>query len=83
MRYSRTRNKLGKQLGVTYFEIEVAGLIDNFLYLVIRGICDYTDSHKNKRWQPYAAAVAAAYRKELLYTIPIKVVIQTANTTED
>ena len=27
---------------------------------------DYCDSHKNKKWQPYAAGVAAAYAKELL-----------------
>jgi nucleoside phosphorylase len=38
--------------------------------LVIRGICDYADSHKNKIWQPYAAAAAGAYAKELLFIIP-------------
>jgi hypothetical protein len=37
--------------------------------LVIKGICDYADSHKNKRWQPYAAGTAAAYAKELLSAI--------------
>jgi hypothetical protein len=39
---------------------------------VIRGICDYADSHKNKQWRPYAATVAAAsaaYTKELLSII--------------
>lgn len=30
------------------FEIEVAGLMDYFSCLVIRGICDYLDSYKNK-----------------------------------
>lgn len=44
--------------------------MDSFPCLVIRGICDYADSHKNKIWQPYAAATAAAYAKELLHTIP-------------
>ncbi|KAK4908241.1 hypothetical protein LTR49_022841 [Elasticomyces elasticus] len=39
---------------------------DTFPCVVIRGICDYADSHKNKRWQPYAAATAACYTKELL-----------------
>jgi hypothetical protein len=34
------------------------------------GICDYADSHKNKKWQHYAAATAAAYAKELLSVIP-------------
>jgi hypothetical protein len=45
-------------------------LMDSFPCVVIRGICDYADSHKNKRWQPYAAVTAAAYAKELLLTIP-------------
>jgi hypothetical protein len=36
----------------------------------VRGICDYADSHKNKRWQPYAAGAAAAYAKEVLSVIP-------------
>jgi nucleoside phosphorylase len=48
------------------FEMEAAGLMNNFPCLVIRGISDYSDSHKNDRWQPYAAATAAAYAKELL-----------------
>ncbi|RYP39996.1 hypothetical protein DL767_001930 [Monosporascus sp. MG133] len=37
---------------------------------VIRGVCDYGDEHKNKEWQPYAAAMAAAYAKALLTEIP-------------
>ncbi|KAH6853293.1 nucleoside phosphorylase domain-containing protein [Chaetomium sp. MPI-CAGE-AT-0009] len=47
-------------------EMEAAGLMDNFPCMVIRGICDYADSHKNDRWQKHAAAVAAAYARELL-----------------
>ncbi len=34
------------------------------------GICDYSDSHKNKEWQKYAAATAAAYGRELLEGLP-------------
>jgi hypothetical protein len=44
--------------------------MNSFPCLVIRGICDYADSHKNKTWQPYAAGTAAAYAKELLSVIP-------------
>ncbi|BAE65011.1 unnamed protein product [Aspergillus oryzae RIB40] len=51
--------------------MEAAGLSNNFPCLVVRGICDYSDSHKNKRWQPYAAAVSAAFTKELLQFIPV------------
>jgi nucleoside phosphorylase len=64
------RDELRDELGALCFEMEAAGLIDDFPCLVIRGICDYAGSHKNDRWQPYAAAVAAAYAKELLSIIP-------------
>src|SRR5207237_7017161 len=70
MRHGATRDRLGQELDVLCFEMEAAGLVDKFPCLVIRGICDYADSHKNKRWQPYAAATAAAYAKELLSVIP-------------
>ncbi|KAK3176700.1 hypothetical protein OEA41_008025 [Lepraria neglecta] len=72
-----TRDNLRKELNMLCFEMEAAGLMDNFPCLVIRGICDYSDTHKNDLWQPYAAAVAAAYAKELLGIIPG---IQTAFT---
>jgi nucleoside phosphorylase len=62
------------QKGVICFEMEAAGLMNHFPCLVIRGICDYSDSHKNKEWQGYAAMVAAAYAKDLLCRIvPSKV----------
>jgi nucleoside phosphorylase len=51
--------------------MEAAGLMNTFPCLVIRGICDYSDSHKNKEWQGYAAMVAAAYAKDLLQRIPL------------
>ena len=38
-------------------------------YLVIRGTCDYCDSHKNDRWQNYAAVAAAAYCRALIEEI--------------
>lgn len=45
--------------------MEAAGLTNHFPCLVVRGICDYSDSHKNKEWQGYAAMAAAAYTKDL------------------
>jgi len=63
---SEIRDWLSRELGTYCVEMEAAGLMDNFPCLVIRGICDYADSHKNKEWQGYAAAVAAAFTKELL-----------------
>jgi nucleoside phosphorylase len=69
MRNGVARDRLRKDLDVLCFEMEAAGLVDDFPCLVIRGICDYSDSHKNKKWQGYAAATAAAYAKELLSVI--------------
>ncbi|KAK1468711.1 hypothetical protein CMEL01_00478 [Colletotrichum melonis] len=65
---SISRDQILQQLetGCLCFEMEAAGLMNDFPCLVIRGICDYADSHKNDRWQNYAAIVAAAYAKELL-----------------
>lgn len=65
-----TRERLRRELGILCVEMEAAGLMNNFPCLVVRGIADYSDSHKNSRWQPYAAATAAAYAKEVLTVIP-------------
>jgi nucleoside phosphorylase len=66
MKHGTTRDEIAKKEDVICFEMEAAGLMDNFRCLVIRGICDYADSHKNKIWQPYAAATAAAFARALL-----------------
>lgn len=71
MKDAKTRDMISSKLGgVLCFEMEAAGLMNNFPCLVIRGICDYADSHKNKKWQLYAASTAAAYAKEVLSIIP-------------
>ena len=69
MKDAHTRDKLAKEQGILCFEMEAAGLMDRFACVVIRGICDYSDTHKNSDWQCYAAATAAAYAKELLAAI--------------
>jgi len=71
MRDGTTRDEVSRDFGgVLCFEMEAAGLMNSFPCLVIRGICDYADSHKNKRWQGYASVAAAACAKELLLVIP-------------
>ncbi|PLB48774.1 Pfs, NACHT and ankyrin domain protein, partial [Aspergillus steynii IBT 23096] len=64
--------KFGRHL--LCMEMEAAGLMNDFPCIVIRGICDYADSGKEKTWQEYAAAVAAAYAKELLGSVQPSVV---------
>lgn len=63
------RDKLAQDHDVVCFEMEAAGLMNHFPCLIIRGICDYSDTHKNDQWQGYAAMVAAAYAKDLLLQI--------------
>lgn len=66
MKDATIRDTLAEGKGIMCFETVAAGLMNRFPCLVVRGICDYSDSHKNKRWQGYAAMVAAAYSKDLL-----------------
>ncbi|KAI1387859.1 nucleoside phosphorylase domain-containing protein [Hypoxylon trugodes] len=74
IRSASFRDMLRDTHNILCFEMESAGLMNNFPCLVIRGICDYSDSHKTKVWQPYAAITAAAYAKDLLRVIgPYKV----------
>jgi nucleoside phosphorylase len=71
MRHGGTRDRIRQGFNVLCFEMESAGLMDNFPCLVIRGISDYADSHKRNRWQEYAAAAAAAYANKLLAVVPV------------
>jgi nucleoside phosphorylase len=68
IRDAKFRDKLNHDLGgnVLCFEMEAAGLMHDFPCLVIRGICDYADSHTNRDWRGHAAFVAAAFAKQLL-----------------
>ncbi|KAI1015459.1 hypothetical protein LB504_010921 [Fusarium proliferatum] len=68
MKDATIRDELAKK-DVLCFETEAAGLMNHFPCLVIRGICDYADTHKNDKWQGYAAMAAAAYAKDLLSQI--------------
>lgn len=82
MKDALVRDKLIQEKDVLCFEMEAAGLMNQFPCLVIRGICDYSDSHKNKEWQGYAAMAAAAYTKDLLSKISLNKV-ETENRITD
>jgi ankyrin repeat protein/nucleoside phosphorylase len=71
MKDAKTRDSIAEAFNILCFEMEAAGLMDQLPgCLVIRGICDYCDSHKNKEWQGYAALAAAAYSQLLLIFVP-------------
>ncbi|KAL2796693.1 purine and uridine phosphorylase [Aspergillus keveii] len=69
VRDARFRDHWSKQSNILCFEVGAAGIMNTLPCLVIRGICNYSDSHKNKIFQNYAAAAAAAYAKLLLSTL--------------
>ncbi|PKX96941.1 uncharacterized protein P174DRAFT_359543, partial [Aspergillus novofumigatus IBT 16806] len=69
MHHRATCDELQTEHDILCFKIEAAGLIRVFPSLVVYGIYDYSNSHKNKIWQDYAAVAAAAYKKELLTII--------------
>ncbi|KAK5539671.1 hypothetical protein LTR25_003376 [Vermiconidia calcicola] len=68
---AKVRDQLGREFNAVCVEMEAAGLMNNFPCIVVRGICDYADSHKNDAWQNYAAAAAAAYARWFLGQVPL------------
>ncbi|KAL2138812.1 hypothetical protein VTI28DRAFT_6195 [Corynascus sepedonium] len=66
MKSGEDRDNIARQEGLIAFEMEGAGVWDSFPCVMIKGACDYADSHKSKAWQRYAAATAAACTKAFL-----------------
>ncbi|KAF7162564.1 hypothetical protein CNMCM5623_007810 [Aspergillus felis] len=66
---SQRRNELRDRHNIIGLEMEAAGIMNRIPVGVIRGVCDYGDDWKSKEWQPYAAAMAAAYAKAVLWEI--------------
>lgn len=71
MKSGEHRDRIARQRGIIAFEMEGAGIWDEVPCVVVKGVCDYADSHKNKVWQPFAAATAASVMKAMLgrYTL--------------
>ena len=76
---SKLRDQLSRDLGVYCVDMESAGLLNHFPCIVVRGICDYADSHRNNDWQGYASIVAAAFAKELLFYTTVRYSNQVQN----
>ncbi|KAJ0331406.1 hypothetical protein COL922a_012002 [Colletotrichum nupharicola] len=91
MKDALRRDELAMKRNVLCFEMEAAGLANHFPCLVVRGICDYSDTHKNKIWQGFAAMSAAAYARDLLGQLapsrieteaPVAEILKTDQTVE-
>jgi nucleoside phosphorylase len=72
MKSGTLRDSLAEQYGILCFETEAAGVSATLPCMVIRGISDYSDSHKDDRWHGYAAATAAAYAREIFFHMPLE-----------
>lgn len=75
MKTPQMRDKLKLEHDVYAIEMEASGIADatweaGIGYYVVRGICDYCDSHKNGKWHKYASLVAAAYARSLIEKMP-------------
>lgn len=71
MKSGKHRDELARKEKVIGFEMEGAGVWDNIPCIIIKGVCDYADSHKSKLWQAYAAATGASAAKAFLeYWMP-------------
>ncbi|KAJ6157411.1 hypothetical protein N7470_005003 [Penicillium chermesinum] len=66
MKSGQHRDCIAEWCNAIAFEMEGAGLWDEVPSIVVKGVCDYADSHKHKAWQPFAAATAAAVTKSIL-----------------
>ncbi|KAK7404060.1 hypothetical protein QQX98_010146 [Neonectria punicea] len=81
MKNARKRNELRDKHNIIGLEMEAAGTMNRIPVGVVRGVCDYGDEHKNKEWQPFAAATAAAYAKAVLAEISPKSVARKEGRT--
>ncbi|KAL4935266.1 hypothetical protein BDV06DRAFT_217551 [Aspergillus oleicola] len=71
MKSGQHRDEIVRREKVIGFEMEGAGVWDNIPCIIIKGVCDYADSHKSKLWQAYAAGTGASVAKALLeYWVP-------------
>lgn len=66
MKSGQHRDTVADCENVIGFEMESGGAWDCIPTVVIKGVCDYSDSHKTKTWQKYAATTAAACTKAIL-----------------
>lgn len=78
MKSAKMRDQIAKEQNVICFEMESAGIMERLECLAIRGISDYSDSHKNDAWQRYAALSATGCSNELLSLLYL---IEISNTS--
>ncbi|KAL4736839.1 WD40-repeat-containing domain protein [Aspergillus similis] len=66
MKSGKHRDEIVRKEKVIGFEMEGAGVWDSVPCIIIKGVCDYADSHKSELWRTYAAATGASAAKAFL-----------------
>ncbi|EQB53738.1 hypothetical protein CGLO_06529 [Colletotrichum gloeosporioides Cg-14] len=66
MKSGEHRDMMAQQHSIIAFEMEGAGVWDEIPCIIVKSVCDYADSHKNKMWQGFAAVAAASATKAVL-----------------
>ncbi|KAL7964914.1 hypothetical protein HDV63DRAFT_234690 [Trichoderma sp. SZMC 28014] len=64
------RDQIAKPKGIIAFEMEGAGIMEEIPCVVVKGVCDYADCHKSKKWQDFAAATASSALQAILEYMP-------------
>ncbi|UKZ68974.1 uncharacterized protein TrAtP1_009993 [Trichoderma atroviride] len=64
------RDSIAKPKSIIAFEMEGAGIMEEIPCVVVKGVCDYADCHKSKKWQDFAAATAASALQAILGYMP-------------
>ncbi|KAL2361644.1 hypothetical protein RJZ56_005472 [Blastomyces dermatitidis] len=82
LKSAQDRDELRDKYNLIGLEMEAAGVMNEIRVGNIRGVCDYGDERKNKDWQPYAAAMAAAFAKAVLVEIEPKPVAPLATIND-
>lgn len=70
MKSGRDRDRLAEEEGVIAFEMEAAGFWEDVPTLVVKGVFDYGDSHKNKLWHHFSSATAACAARAIIERLP-------------
>lgn len=66
MKSGEHRDELAQKENVIAFEMEAAGIWEEVPSIAVKGVFDYGDSHKNKRWQAFASATAACAARAVI-----------------
>ncbi|CAH0054258.1 unnamed protein product [Clonostachys solani] len=70
MKSGEDRDRIATEHGIAAFEMEGAGVWDEVPCLIVKGICDYADSHKDKRWVRPSLSQSSFGESPHCHTIP-------------